>query len=141
MKQLLKRQVVGYALGLITAVAGFTVGAAWARSSADDTIQACMAKGNNRLYIQPQDGCTKGDTPVSWSITGPRGPQGIQGIQGAKGDKGDRGPAGSLAGKIVSSNGMFTLSFGNLGITVAGPSGSFVVDARGARMNTIGIAP
>jgi len=141
MKQLLRRQVVGYALGLITAVAGFTVGAAWARSSAGNTIEACVQKGSDRLYIEPAKGCAKGDTPLAWSITGPQGPQGIQGIQGPKGDKGDRGPAGSLAGKIVSSNGMFTVDFGNLGITLKGPQGSVVVDVRGAHMNTIGSAP
>ncbi len=141
MKRLLRRQVVGYALGLITASAGFAVGAAWAHSSADNTILACAKKSNGRLYLRPAKGCEKGDTLVQWSITGPQGPQGIQGLKGDKGDPGAQGPAGTLSAKTVSPNGMFTISFSNLGITLKGPSGSVVVDARGARMNTIGVTP
>jgi hypothetical protein len=40
----------------------------------------------------------------------------------------------------VSPNGLFTVTLSNLGITLKGPQGSFVVDLRGARMNTVGSA-
>src|SRR6478609_7722067 len=94
MRRLIRRQVLAYVLGLATALAGFTVGAAWAGHAADsNTITACSSKNDGSLYLfthgTKRDGCDKGDETVTWGITGP------QGIQGVKGDKGDTGAPGA----------------------------------------------
>lgn len=152
MKRLLHRQVLGYALGLLTAVAGFTVGAAWAGHSAtgNNTLTACESREDGSLYMfdrgREKDGCRKRDTTVQWSITGPQGLQGIQGIQGLqgtqglKGDQGTRGADGSLS-SAVSPNGVFSITLSNAGILLKGPNGDVHVDFSGARMNTIGGQP
>jgi hypothetical protein len=149
MKRLLRRQVLAYALGLLTASAGFAVAAAWAGASATgNTITACASKGEGTLYLpsaakQKENAgglCRRGDQTVEWSITGPQGPQGIQGIQGIQGPQGvqgAQGPAGSIT-KAVSPNGVFTVTLSNRGILLGGPNGSFTVNFEGARMNTIG---
>ena len=143
MKRLLRRQVLGYALGLLTAVAGFAVGAAWAGHSATDnnTITACASHEDGVLYLlnrgQKKPGCHRRDATVTWSITGP---QGIQGLPGDKGDKGVPGNPGSLS-NAVSPNGVFTVTLSNAGILLKGPNGDVHVDFLGARMNTIGGQP
>lgn len=146
MKRLLRRQVLGYALGLLTAVAGFTVGAAWAGHSATDnnTITACASHEDGVLYLldrgQKKPGCHRRDATVTWSITGPQGIQGIQGLQGLQGDKGDQGAAGTIS-RAVSPNGVFMITLSNAGILLKGPNGDVHVDFLGARMNTIGGQP
>ena len=143
MRRLLRRQVLGYALGLLTAVAGFAVGTAWAGHSATDnnTITACVSHEDGSLYLmtrgRKRDGCGRRDTTVLWNITGPQGLQGIQGIQGLKGDQGPVGADGSVR-KAVSPNGVFTLTLSNAGILLMGPNGSVHVDFSGARMLTAG---
>ena len=143
MRRLLHRQVLGYALGLLTAVAGFTVGAAWAGHSATDnnTITACASHEDGSLYLvdrgRKSDGCRRRDTTVLWNITGPQGIQGIQGLHGDKGDQGPRGADGSVR-KAVSPNGVFTLTLSDAGILLKGPNGSVHVDFSGARMLTAG---
>jgi hypothetical protein len=89
MRRLSWRQALAYALGLMTATAGFAVGAAWAgHSASDNSVNACVQKGNGTLYLQTASGaCKPGDRTVTWSITGP---QGLQGATGAT------GPAGSF---------------------------------------------
>ena len=154
MKRLLRRQVLAYALGLLTASAGFAVAAAWAGTSATgNTITACASKGEGTLYLpsavkqkekENAGGlCRRGDQTVQWSITGPQGIQGIQGIQGVQGPQGlqgaagAQGPAGSIT-RAVSPNGVFTVTLSNRGILLGGPNGSFTVNFEGAGMNTIG---
>jgi hypothetical protein len=86
-----------------------------------------------------KDGCRKGDQTVTWNVVGPTGPQGPtgatgpQGPQGAKGDKGDPGTFSNA----VSPNGLYTVVFGDRGVTLKGPAGSLVVDRQGARIVTI----
>ena len=146
MKRLLHRQVLGYALGLLTAVAGFAVGAAWAGHSATDnnTITACASHEDGVLYLldrgQKKPGCHRRDATVTWSITGPQGIQGLPGDKGDKGDKGVPGNPGSLS-NAVSPNGVFTVTLSNAGILLKGPNGDVHVDFLGARMNTIGGQP
>jgi hypothetical protein len=154
MKRLLRRQVLTYALGVLTASAGFAVAAAWAGTSVTgNTITACASKGEGTLYMpsaakdkQRENGgglCRRGDQTVLWSITGPQGPQGIQGIQGPKGDpgaqgaQGAQGPPGSIT-RAVSPNGAFTVTLSNRGILLGGPNGSFTVNFEGVGANTIG---
>ena len=146
MRRLLRRQVLGYTLGLLTALAGFVVGTAWAGHSATDnnTITACASHGDGSLYLFDRgkhlDGCRRRDTTVLWNITGPQGIQGIPGTPGAKGDKGDQGPAGADGSvrKAVSPNGVFTLTLSDAGILLKGPNGSVHVDFSGARILTAG---
>ena len=151
MRRLFGRHVLGYALGVLTALAGFAVGAAWAGHSATgNVIQACADHDNGTLYRQDRgkkkDGCEKNDTTVEWSITGPQGIQGIQGIQGPKGDTGATGAAGAPGanGTISSAsspNGVFTITLSNAGILLKGPNGDVHVDFSGARLNTTGGQP
>jgi len=144
MRRLLRRQVLAYVLGLATALAGFAVGAAWAGRSADtNTITACASKNDGSLYLfthgKKRDGCDKGDSTVTWGITvpqGPIGPTGPQGPQGAAGAKGDKGDPGTFS-NAVSPNGLYTVSFGDRGITLKGPAGSVTVSRQGAHILTI----
>jgi hypothetical protein len=148
MRRLVRRQVLAYALGLLTALAGFTVGAAWAGHSAgDNVIHACSAHGNGTLSLHDATAaCRNTDDPAVWGITGPHGPQGIQGPKGDKGDTGAQGAQGT-AGKdgsissAVSPNGVFTITLSNAGILLNGPNGAIHVDFSGDRMNTIGGQP
>jgi hypothetical protein len=147
MRRVQGRQLLAFVLGTGLATAGFTVGAAWAGHSAtSNTITACAEKSDGGLYLfdrgKQKDGCKKGDETVTWGVTGPQGPQGATGPQGpagqdgAPGAKGDPGPAGSFQ-NARSSNGLFTVTFGDRGITLKGPQGSVVVDRRGAHVLTI----
>ncbi len=150
MQRLLRRQVLAYALGLGTALAGFGVGAAWAGHSASPgTVQACVHRGTGTLYLQStrrdhgKQPCDRGDTTITWSITGPQGSQGLPGADGAPGAAGApgapgaAGPAGSL-NNATSPNGLFTITLSDQGILLRGPNGSVTVDQAGARMLTIG---
>jgi hypothetical protein len=146
MKRLLRRQVLGFTLGLLTAAAGFAAATALAgHTDTGGTITACAGKDTGNLYLpadRKKNACRRGDETVTWGITGPQGPQGIQGIQGPKGDQGPQGaqgPAGSFT-RAVSPNGLFTATLSDLGIMLKGPQGTFTVDLRGARMNTVGSA-
>lgn len=140
MRRVLRRQALAYLAGLATALAGFAVGAAWAGKSADsNTIAACADKSGGELYLlsaTKNGACKKGDTPVQWSITGPRGPQGEKGDQGPTGPAGPQGPAGSFT-QAKSPNGLYSVTLGNNGLTVKGPAGSLVVNRNGAQIITI----
>jgi hypothetical protein len=67
MRRLFRRQALAYALGLLTAIAGFAVGAAWAgHSASDNTVSACIQKGSGTLYLQTAAGaCKPGDQTVT----------------------------------------------------------------------------
>ena len=144
MRRVPGRQLLAFVLGTGLATAGFTVGPAWAGHSAtSNTITACEARSDGGLYLfdrgKQKDGCRRGDATVTWGITGPQGPQGETGPQGPAGPagaKGDQGPAGSF-GNARSSNGLFTVSFGDRGITLKGPQGRVVVDRGGVHVITI----
>jgi hypothetical protein len=149
MRRLSWRQALAYALGLMTATAGFAVGAAWAGHAATGgSIQACVRHGSGTLYLQntrsgKREPCDRNDTTTSWSITGPQGIQGIQGVPGkdgapgAQGATGPAGPAGSL-NNARSANGLYTVTLSNQGILLKGPRGSVTINGYGAQMNTIG---
>lgn len=140
MKRLPGRQLTAYGLGVVTAVAGFAVGTAWAGHSADSgTISACVQHGNGSLYLKDAGGCKKNDTPISWSITGPQGPKGDKGAQGDTGATGPQGPAGAAGtfSNAKSPNGIFSVTLGNSGIVLRGPNGKVVVDFGGAHVVTI----
>lgn len=148
MRRLSWRQALAYALGLMTATAGFAVGAAWAGHAATGgSIQACVRHESGTLYLQNtrsrKSPCERNDTATSWSITGPQGPQGIQGVPGANGANGapgatgPAGPAGSL-NNAVSPNRLFTITLSNQGILLKGPRGTVTINIAGAQMNTIG---
>jgi Collagen triple helix repeat (20 copies) len=159
------RQVLSYALGVVTAAAGFAAATAWAGvgSSADDnTIHACVGDGGS-LYLQfatrelvrKNEPCKKGDQPITWNITGPQGlqgktgpaglagpagatgPAGPAGTQGPAGPAGPQGPAGSIT-KATSPNGVFSISLSNRGIVLAGPNGAVTVTFEGAGIDTTG---
>ena len=146
MRRLSWRQALAYALGLMTATAGFAVGAAWAGHAATGgSIQACVRHGSGTLYLQntrsgKKQACLRNDTTTSWSITGPQGPQGIQGVAGPAGSDGAPGavgPAGSL-NSARSANGLFTVTLSNQGILLKGPRNTITISGSGMQMNTIG---
>ena len=108
MRRLSWRQAMAYALGLLTATAGFAVGAAWAGHAATGgSVQACVSREHGTLYLQnvrnKRQPCDRGDQTIVWAITGPQGPQGQQGTagtpgaNGAPGAPGAQGPAGQDA--------------------------------------------
>lgn len=138
------RQALSFVLGAGLATTGFAVGAAWAAHGAtSNTITACENRGDGSLYLfdrgRQKDGCRRNDATVTWGVTGPQGPQGATGPEGPPGSKGDpgaAGPPGSI-NAARSSNGLFTVSFGDRGITLKGPQGSVVVDRGGAHVLTI----
>jgi hypothetical protein len=148
MQRLFRRQFLAYALGLLTATAGFAVGAAWAGHSATGgSIQACVSRERGTLYLQNtrsrKTPCDRGDTLTAWSITGPQGIQGIQGVTGPAGAAGHdgaagaAGPAGSL-NNARSANGLFTVTLSNQGILLKGPRNTLTISGAGMQMNTIG---
>jgi len=148
MRRLSWRQALAYALGLLTATAGFAVGAAWAGHTASgDSVQACVNRLLGSLYMQNTISgnrpCLRGDSTIEWSITGPQGIQGIQGVPGkdgapgAQGATGPAGPAGSL-NNARSANGLFTVTLSNQGILLKGPRATITISGAGAQMNTIG---
>jgi hypothetical protein len=148
MRRLTWRQALAYALGLLTATAGFAVGAAWAGHAATGgSVQACVSRERGTLYLQnTRSGklaCQRGDQTITWAVTGPAGPQGLpgkngaDGAPGATGAQGVQGPAGSL-NDARSPNGLYTVTLSNQGILLKGPRGSVTINGYGAQMNTIG---
>ena len=145
MRRLSWRQALAYALGLMTATAGFAVGAAWAGHTASGgSVQACVNRLLGSLYMQNtisgKRPCLVGDATIEWGITGPQGPPGAQGAAGspgANGGPGPAGPAGSL-NNARSANGLYTITLSNQGILLKGPRGSVTISGAGAQMNTIG---
>jgi len=148
MRRLSWRQAMAYALGLLTATAGFAVGAAWAGHAATGgSVQACVSREHGTLYLQnvrnKRQPCDRGDQTIVWAITGPQGPQGQQGTagtpgaNGAPGAPGAQGPAGSIQ-NARSENGLFTITLSNQGILLKGPRATLTISGAGAQMNTIG---
>jgi hypothetical protein len=140
---------MAYALGLMTATAGFAVGAAWAGHAATGgSVQACVSNQRGTLYLQytrtgRKQACARGDTTTSWSVTGPQGIQGVTGATGPAGPAGANGAPGAqgAAGSITSAqspNGLYTITLSDHGILLKGPSSTFTINIAGLRMNTIG---
>jgi len=67
----------------------FCSNAAAARLSCDapvgNVISACLNKGNGHLRLACGQKCRKGETPISWSVTGPLGLSGPAGDPGVSG--------------------------------------------------------
>jgi len=145
------RQAMAYALGLLTATAGFAVGAAWAGHAASGgSVQACVSRARGTLYLQnvrnKRQPCEKGDQTIVWAVTGPQGPAGqagapgTNGAPGAPGAAGAQGPAGSLQ-NARSENGLYTITLSNQGILLKGPRATLTISGAGAQMNTVGATP
>lgn len=66
---------------------------------ADGVIYGCYKKsgGSLRVIDRAVTNCSKDETLISWSQTGPQGPQGPQGVPGPQGPTGPQGPAGPPA--------------------------------------------
>ena len=144
-----RRDLIAAALGAVaaTVLAG---GIAWAAIPATNgTIHGCYSasgsKAGNGTQLNILDSesssCSKGQTEIVWSQTGPQGPKGDTGPAGAagpKGDKGDPGPAGPAGPKGDSGPSGPQGPSGPPGPSPAAgtscPSGEFVVgfDASGA---------
>ncbi len=110
---------------LVVVLVGTVATLAWARGQADNTINACVAK-NGDVSI-PAGACKKGETPTSWSITGPAGPQGLQGPQGAQGAQGPAGASGGGATPADATQGSFTVTGAQGPITGDGPGGVMIL--------------
>ena len=100
MRRLSWRQALAYALGLMTATAGFAVGAAWAGHAATGgSVQACVNRLLGSLYLQNtisgKQPCLRGDATIEWAVTGPQGDPGPAGVDGARDQPGR--PARSTA--------------------------------------------
>jgi hypothetical protein len=147
-------------LGAVIAIAGLGAGAAYAttvissKSLEASVIQACKSNGNGGLRVvsNPAD-CHANETPISWNTAGPPGQPGAPGVsptvtQLASGDVHcSAGGAtitdafGSTAyvcsgtpfdGTFTSPNGHFTLTVGDNGVEVHGPSSQKItLDATG----------
>lgn len=101
------RTLVVVAIAVV--LTGATAYRAGAWSTGEGPFYGCLNPSNGQLYDVMQNvlsSCKPGDTPVTWSQTGPAGPkgaagpagatgpQGATGAQGAQGDTGPRGPQG-----------------------------------------------
>jgi len=102
------------------------------------TIYACVKKNGTARFVSKKVQCKKGETKLSWSITGPAGPGGAPGKEGPAGKEGPVGKEGAAGQpqKAVSFNvtseapfvakkitGLFTLS----GVTVALDCANFLL--------------
>ena len=96
------------AAAVVFVVAGSAVGA-----SADDppsVIYACKHPSGGWLrQVAGPAGCRRRETPVTWSIEGPKGDpgqDGAPGAPGAKGDKGDKGDPGTVVSGLKTLDGV-----------------------------------
>jgi type VI secretion system secreted protein Hcp len=108
------------ATALLAVVVGTAGTLAWARTQADDTINACVASSSGDLRIPPAgEACKKNETRTSWSVTGPQGPPGPQG---------PAGPAGGSAAAADALQGSFTATGTKQGaITGDGSNGTMIL--------------
>ena len=141
MRRLSWRQALAYALGLMTATAGFAVGAAWAGHAATGgSIQACVRHESGTLYLQntrsKKTPCERGDTADVVEHHRAAGDPGHQGVRperrstGAPGATGPAGPAGSL-NNARSPNGLYTVTLSNQGILLKGPRSTITISGAG----------
>ena len=99
------RFLIFLGLALVLLAAGVT----WALAATDGVIYACVAKDGTLRIVSDANQCRKGETLLTWSVTGPigpkgdTGPMGPQGPAGPKGDTGDTGPQGEPGQASLSS--------------------------------------
>lgn len=107
--------------GVLVAAVALLLGAFVAVPQADvsgGTINACVKNTNGAVHIPPTTAtCKKGESPLSWSITGPQGPQGPPGESGSPGYVGRENGQVALEGETVVASKEI-------------PSGSFLVSAK-----------
>ena len=78
------------------------------------------------------DGAAGASGPAG--ATGAQGPAGPAGPQGPSGPQGPAGSGSSFDGSFTSSNGLYSLSVTNIGITLKGPGGRVVIDRAQVRV-------
>ena len=79
-------------IALVAVVCLVSVGATWMLAQAGGAISACVLK-DGTLHITSTGMCKKGETLLTWNITGPQGPIGPAGPTGPEGQAGPQGPA------------------------------------------------
>ena len=82
-----------YAIGMTLAIV-LVSGATWVFASDGGAIYACVNPAGQVRIVSDLDQCRSQETPLYWSIMGPKGDQGDPGPKGDKGDQGDLGPKG-----------------------------------------------
>src|SRR3954451_5394838 len=102
-----RRFLLRFALPTVAALGAGPAVAAAAFPSAAGTIPACInpastPPGAVRIIDDATQTCAAGETPLTWSQTGPQGPAGAQGPQG------DPGPAGDTTSSSSSPNDSFS---------------------------------
>src|SRR3954462_14365929 len=102
-----RRFLLRFALPTVAALGAGAAVAVAAIPSADRTIHACInpastPPGAVRIIDDATQTCAAGETPLTWSQTGPQGPAGAQGPQG------DPGPAGDTTSSSSSPNDSFS---------------------------------
>src|SRR5690348_383117 len=88
------RRLLRFALPTLAALGAGAAVAFAAIPAADGTIHACInpastPPGAVRIIDDATQTCAAGETPLTWSQTGPPGPAGPQGPQGDPGPAGD----------------------------------------------------
>ena len=78
--------------------------------------------GRVRLLPAP-DACPRGESEISWSVTGPQGATGQQGPTGAQGATGPRGAAGATKVTVRSSSSSDTVTCNSGEVAVGGGGG------------------
>jgi len=143
MREVARRPIVTFSLGLLAAGALFAGGVAYGAGD-DPQVNACIQKGNGTLYLASAKGaCKPGDSKLAWGMhgppgragatgpagaAGPTGPMGPTGPQGASGPAGPAGAAGTFSGTFKSPNGQFSLTVLDAGIEIKGPGGKLKVN-------------
>jgi hypothetical protein len=105
-------------------------------------IHGCYLKGIGALRVidtGKSQTCSKFETPLDWSQTGPQGPPGQQGQQGSPGSPGPPGPTGpsdvwSVDGYGSQKN-LPIATWVNLATTPTLPAGSYIVQAEAEAEN------
>src|SRR5262245_9871414 len=150
MREVVRRPIVTFSLGLLAAGALFAGGVAYGAAD-DPQVNACVQKGNGTLYLAGAKGaCKPGDSKMAWGMhgppgaTGPAGPAGQPGPAGAAGPQGPSGPAGpagadgTFSGTFKSPNGQFSLTVLDTGIEIKGPGGKLKVNPGNLTMDGTG---
>ena len=132
MREVVRRPIVAFSLGLLAAGALFAGGVAYGAGE-DTQIDACIQKGNGTLYVA-NGNCRPGDSPMSWAKQGPKGDMGPTGPQGPSGPEGPPGTAGTFSGTFKSPNGNYQISVLDTGIEIKGPGGKIKVNGGNLTM-------
>ena len=147
MREVARRPIVTFSLGLLAAGTLFAGGVAYG-AGGDKTIDACVQKGNGALYLANAKGaCKPGDSALAWGMqgppgaagpAGPPGPTGAAGLQGPSGPAGPPGAAGTFSGTFRSPNGQYSLTVLDTGIEIKGPGGKIKVNPGNLTMDGTG---